>query len=198
MSYEYCDKTRESDENALPDVEVFRDVWSDCPNCEATLLTETWYDRGCTKCNAASVDFGLTLENKRKGWGYAYGMPDYLWDSDPFGPYDTEQAALAAAREQAGCCEHGIPEDGDAICEECPAPKLWTLMTPAGEFMGYPEHGSMGAVGSQWRFVCVTDVARAACWQTRKAAERCREADEIEGVCAYKLTDDEARRWGRS
>ena len=34
----------------------------------------------------------------RNGWFYAYGFPGCLWDSDPIGPFDTEEEALAEAR----------------------------------------------------------------------------------------------------
>jgi len=36
------------------------------------------------------------------GFYYAYGFPGCLWDSDPVGPFDTEEEALEAAREAAG------------------------------------------------------------------------------------------------
>ncbi len=52
---------------------------------------------------------------------YQYGFPGCMHESDPVGPFDTEQEALAAAREDAGYCPHGVADDG--ICEECPTPK---------------------------------------------------------------------------
>lgn len=105
MSYEYSDPKRESDPHALPDVEVFGpEAWSECPSCGATILADTWYSGGCSTCGAADNDFhGQHSEPHcvTSGYGYAFGSPGCGWDSDPVGPFESYDAALAAAREVA-------------------------------------------------------------------------------------------------
>ena len=81
MSYHYTDKTRETEPTALPDVEVF--YMTDEQALEA--LTHSSY--------------GFDAE---AGHYYAHGSPGCLWDSDPVGPFDTEEEALKEAREAAG------------------------------------------------------------------------------------------------
>lgn len=73
MSYIYSDPTRETDPHALPDVEVF-------------TLGE------CKEDHASEWFAGI-------GWYFAFGFPGCLWDSDPIGPFNTEQEAINAARE---------------------------------------------------------------------------------------------------
>lgn len=81
MSHEYVDPTREDDPHALPDVEVFH-------LSDADVMVRDLRDGDGEFMGA--------------GWYYQYGMPGYMPDSDPSGPYDTEDEALAAAREDAG------------------------------------------------------------------------------------------------
>ncbi len=73
-------------------------------------------------------DVGIYFEQDQflpdaKGFYYGYGSPGCLPDSGLFGPYDTEQEALAAARESSGFCAHGLQEFGP-VCKECPALEL--------------------------------------------------------------------------
>lgn len=70
MSQHYSDPSRESDPHALPDVEVFY------LNCQ-------------TESN------GTQLE---QGWYYWYCFPGCMPDSEPFGPYRSEQEAIDAMR----------------------------------------------------------------------------------------------------
>jgi hypothetical protein len=77
MPYEYTDPTQESDPHALPDVEVF--------NAEAYLTRNdpNWSLSGFTD----------------PGFYWVSGSPGCLWDSDPVGPFETYELALADARE---------------------------------------------------------------------------------------------------
>lgn len=103
MPYQYSDPSREAAPHALPDVEVFGpDCWADCPSCSVTMLNETWNAGGCPDCGVANDDHHASVDNPRQGYGYAFGLPGCLWDSDPVGPFETEAEALAAAREQGG------------------------------------------------------------------------------------------------
>ena len=46
------------------------------------------------------VEIWYTQENyKQRGFFYAYGFPGCLHDSEPVGPFNTEQEALTDARE---------------------------------------------------------------------------------------------------
>jgi len=73
MSQHYSNPRRQSDPYALPDVEIF------------------YYNGG---------DF-VEGEELEPGWYWQSCFPGCLPDSDPIGPFDSEDAALADAREQA-------------------------------------------------------------------------------------------------
>jgi len=75
MSMEYSDKERETDPYALPDIEVFQVPEDYQPETED----------------------GEELES---GWYYWFCLPGCLPDSDPIGPFESEKAALKAAREE--------------------------------------------------------------------------------------------------
>ncbi len=74
MSQHYSDPTREDDPHALPDVEVFHS--SDYPPEDGAEPVE-------------------------KGWYYWYCFPGCLPDSEPYGPYGSEDAASQAAQEES-------------------------------------------------------------------------------------------------
>ena len=126
------------------------------------------------------------------GWYYAFGSPGCLFDSEPMGPYDSEEAAVAAARESAGYCEHGVAED--ETCDECPAPELWALQAPGqwvngkfhcGGFLIYTTAPTLDYRGP------------VSCWGDKAAAERAALDLDLSGWTPYRLTDSEARSWGR-
>ena len=71
----YSDTTRENDPHALPDVEVFHVPDDYNPETED----------------------GEPLPS---GWYYWACLPGCLPDSDPSGPFDTEDEALAAAQDE--------------------------------------------------------------------------------------------------
>lgn len=71
----YSDPKRESDPYALPDVEVF---WVDANELE---------------------DFENGGEYLEKGWYWWACFPGCLPDSDAFGPFKSEQEALADAQD---------------------------------------------------------------------------------------------------
>jgi len=173
MTYHYLDASRESDPHALPDVEVFdeykgRGRFLD-PNDPRPPM---WWDG--------------------KGFYYAPGSPGCLWDSDPVGPYDSESEALTAAREAAGYCAHGVSDEG--ICEDCPAPELWVLKGPDGNYMARDRFGTP----------CNDpDPALAGAWQTKQTAASGLEyllldlPGRFRGYEPVRLPDADARRWGR-
>lgn len=77
MSRHFSDPTREDDDYALPDVEVFYADAGDLPESEDG-------------------------EPSAAGWYYWFCFPGCMPDSDAFGPYDTEEDAIAAMREEHG------------------------------------------------------------------------------------------------
>jgi hypothetical protein len=80
MSYHYSDPSRETDPHALPDFEVFEHTAAD---------GDGWVYPDCD-----SPAHPLTM-----GWYYAFGFPGCLWDSEPVGPFDTEDEAIDDARD---------------------------------------------------------------------------------------------------
>ena len=81
MPYKYVDPKRENDPHALPDVEIFE------------LDRPKQFDL---------EEFGGDKTWLEPGWYYQYGFPGCLSESDPFGPFETEDEALEDAREFAG------------------------------------------------------------------------------------------------
>lgn len=76
MSQQYTDPTREDDAYALPDVEVFY-------------------------AEAGDLEWEGQEEPSAAGWYYWYCLPGCMPDSDPNGPFDTEQEAIDAMRDEA-------------------------------------------------------------------------------------------------
>jgi len=90
MSQFYFDVGRESDEFALPDGETFY---------VGTLRPEDWRKPlECHVCNDWAHD-RETPHSQHVGWYYWSCFPGCLPDGDPIGPFDTEEDALADARE---------------------------------------------------------------------------------------------------
>lgn len=76
MSRYYSDPSRESETYALPDVEVFY----------AAAGELQWEDQ---------------QEPSEAGWYWWTCMPGCMPDSDPFGPFETEEAAVEDAQDMA-------------------------------------------------------------------------------------------------
>ena len=80
----YSDPKRESDPHALPDVEVFE------------VEPGGWSPSECV--GDYDTDDQRELE---PGYYYRFCFPGCLPDSDPIGPFDTEEEALADAQQGA-------------------------------------------------------------------------------------------------
>lgn len=90
MSQAYSDPKREADPHALPDIEVFYQAWAICNHCgRQTREADT-----CKRC-------GAILPEHVPGWYWQSCFPGCLPDSDPIGPFATEQEALADAQANA-------------------------------------------------------------------------------------------------
>ena len=81
MGYIYSDPERETEEHALPNVEVF---------------------------GVSQLEVNFNLENldhadentiTAAGWYWVAGFPGALWDGEPSGPFATEAEAIADAQE---------------------------------------------------------------------------------------------------
>ena len=81
----YSNPKRENDPYALPDLEIF----------EADA-GEWGYDKNGERIDADEADDDTLNEG---GW---YCLPGCLPDSDAYGPFETSDEALAAARDDAG------------------------------------------------------------------------------------------------
>ena len=168
MSYFYTDPTRETDPHSLPDVEVFHITASEFINADS----DTWLAERMENEAADAV----------AGWFYAFGSPGCLWDSEPVGPFDTEEEALEAVREAAGLCPHG--HDDETVCWECPAPELWVLEFGPNRFAAWDGE--------------TDDITRTMAWgsEAQAKASQARMAF-CDLATAVRLPDDAARCWGQ-
>lgn len=73
--YHYTDPARAGDAWALPDVETYHAEFGEMLDDDGAPLPDGWY--------------------------FAFGFPGCLHDSEPWGPYATEEEALSAARRVA-------------------------------------------------------------------------------------------------
>jgi hypothetical protein len=103
MSFHYVDESRAADPTYLPSIQTWQaDVLEvQCPRCGDYLAPRTDADNStdafCLGCSNA-VPAVLT---GNRGWFFWYCFPGCMADSEPCGPYDSESAALDAAREGA-------------------------------------------------------------------------------------------------
>ena len=120
MAYDYTDPKRRNNPYALPDVEVWRDQIVDivCPYCgvsevskQIAFATATAYCPSCGRDVSSYADTDPRLLSGEFGWFYRVGFPGCLPDSEPFGPFDSERAALDEARESAGVYDDDEPEE---------------------------------------------------------------------------------------
>lgn len=102
--YRYTRTADEASPTRLPDCEVWYHQHGKRERCwlngDGTCITDEEGDCLGTGWYFAFLDGGLDC-----------------FSSEPSGPYPTEAAALAAAREDAGVCPHGCGDDEP--CAEC-------------------------------------------------------------------------------
>tara|TARA_R110000824_G_scaffold395209_1_gene595691 strand:+ start:305 stop:571 length:267 start_codon:yes stop_codon:yes gene_type:complete len=87
MGYIYSDQERETEEHALPNVEVFYRTL-------AENIADEWV--GETRCAAHRIDDNEVWE---PGWYWQAGFPGCLPDGEPSGPFATEAEAIADAQD---------------------------------------------------------------------------------------------------
>ena len=94
MAQHYSNPKRESDPYALPDLETFKVTSEDdCPLCQ----------EGTT--------IGQHVMDDHNGWYWWPCFPGCLPDGEPMGPFPSETAALADARD--GFDDESEDEEGD-------------------------------------------------------------------------------------
>ncbi len=91
----YSDETRESSPYSLPDVEVFYVS----ANEFASAPFDTWQGSYMADAMDAFPEHDMQAAEDCAGWYYWFCFPGCLPDSDPIGPFETEQQALDDARE---------------------------------------------------------------------------------------------------
>jgi hypothetical protein len=107
MAQVYSDPTRESDEHALPDVEVFQLTANEVAALDEEMVDEycrrpefrlaAWNSRDCQAMLSTMVEEqGIT-----GGWFYWYCFPGCLPDSEPIGPFSSYAEAKTAAQEDS-------------------------------------------------------------------------------------------------
>jgi hypothetical protein len=101
MSQHYSDAARESDTYSLPDVETFQAKYGDCPFCTSTVIEDSFGGFHCDACRDGSKGQGVVPAEILTGWFYWFCFPGCMPDSDPIGPFETEQLAIDDARESA-------------------------------------------------------------------------------------------------
>lgn len=106
MTQAYSNPDREDDPHALPDIEVFQLTAEEaCELLDEDTILEYRKDFPLAGFNGrdrqAMLDAIIEGEGIKGGWFYHYCFPGCLPDSDPFGPFDTYEAALKDAQESA-------------------------------------------------------------------------------------------------
>jgi hypothetical protein len=104
MSQFYTDPTRENDDHAIPDAEVFQMLLCEvyCSECDNTFEAANpqcgapWAI--CPDCarEVRAADFIKPIGPR---WYWQSCFPGCLPDSDPVGPFDTEEEAVADAQD---------------------------------------------------------------------------------------------------
>ena len=97
MSQHYSDPTREHDEHALPDVEVFPARYANCEECGELLISP---DLRTTQCACHACNGRVTSCYADAAFFYWFCFPGCLPDSEAIGPFASRAEALADARDQ--------------------------------------------------------------------------------------------------
>ena len=127
MTQHYSRPSRESDTYSLPDVETFRANYADCLECTTTTVEDGAGEYRCDSCSEGRKGFEPEKEDVQTGWFYWFCFPGCMPDSEPMGPYATEEEALADAREgmddeaaEGDSEECSCPDPDDAPNPDCP------------------------------------------------------------------------------
>ena len=101
MPMHYMNPDDASNPNRLPNIETFQAVYGECPECgvQVTEIAAPTADtrKACPTYECQMDEVSVALE--QFGWFYWFCLPGCMPDSEPIGPFDTEEAALEHARE---------------------------------------------------------------------------------------------------
>jgi len=95
MGYFYSNLERETEPNSLPNVEVWSARVGECV-CGIMSPLFSAESEDCPECGLSR---GLVPTGEEAFW-FAFGFPGCLHDSDPEGPFDSEEEAITTAREE--------------------------------------------------------------------------------------------------
>jgi len=103
----YSDPSRENDEFALPNLEIFELTAAEVAERDEDMVHDYMKRREFRLAGFNSRDRGRMLdamveeEGIEGGWFYWYCFPGCMPDSEPVGPFKTRDEALQAARADA-------------------------------------------------------------------------------------------------
>ena len=114
--YTYSNPKRESDPHSLPDVEVWESFHAVtiCKQCGTNVLPyETVYAGPKAYCPTCDQECDRRYNDNLTHWYYWNCFNGCLPDSDPFGPFESEESAIEAAQEDSWQVEDESDEDVD-------------------------------------------------------------------------------------
>jgi hypothetical protein len=103
----YTDPTRESETYALPDARVYeltaREVAELDEDTIRSYMRRREFRLAAMSDRVRDAMFDAMIEDNgiTGGWFFDYCLPGCLPDSQPFGPYESRDAAIAAARDMS-------------------------------------------------------------------------------------------------
>ena len=103
----YTDPSREFDTYAMPDARVYELTAREVAEMDEDALHDHMRLRGFqfaamnSRTRDAMLDAIIENNGITGGWFFDYCLPGCLPDSQPFGPYESRDAAITAARDMA-------------------------------------------------------------------------------------------------
>ncbi len=138
MPQAYSDPSREDDDYALPDLEIFQRTAEECALDDEDMVWEYLKEFPLANMNSRHrqlmIDAIIEREGIKGGWFYWYCFPGCLPDSAEIGPYDSYQKALEAAREGCG------------MTQRTTIKTLRILVDNLNDYTGHPREGTITSV----------------------------------------------------
>lgn len=103
----YTDPTRESETHAMPDARVYQLTSLEVAELDEdtirSYMRRREFQLAAMSSRVRDAMFDAMIEDHgiTGGWFFDYCLPGCLPDSQPFGPYPSRDAAIAAARDMA-------------------------------------------------------------------------------------------------
>lgn len=100
MAFHYFTPELAADPTKLPNIETFQAAFAYCNECHSLsyeiAAPTAGYSKPCEDRECQMDEVRVKLD--RFGWFYWICQPGCLPDSEPFGPFESEEAALKDAR----------------------------------------------------------------------------------------------------